>query len=161
MATPNDIPHRAIENLLYEWARTIDEDRLEQLAGLMLPSATYKVTSRFNADRGLPSAVIDCRSSDQLQDRITSMRVANVYEKHFYRHVVSGVQVVGGREAAGWEVRANYLIVKTMEHDGSITVFSSGQYRDRVVLDGGEPKFASRLVVYDSRMIDTVLVTPI
>ena len=161
MATLHDTPHRAIENLLYEWARTIDEDRLEQLAGLMLPSATYKVTSRFNADRGLPSAVIDCRSSDQLQDRITSMRVANVYEKHFYRHVVSGVQVVGGSEAAGWDVRANYLVVKTMEHDGSITVFSSGQYRDRVVLDGGEPKFASRLVVYDSRMIDTVLVTPI
>ncbi len=161
MATLHDTPHRAIENLLYEWARTIDEDRLEQLGELMLPSATYKVTSRFNADRGLPSAVIDCRSSDQLQDRITSMRVANVYEKHFYRHVVSGVQVIGGTEAAGWDVRANYLIVKTMEHDGSIMVFSSGQYRDRVVLDGGEPKFASRLVVYDSRMIDTVLVTPI
>jgi hypothetical protein len=34
-ATPEPAVMRAIENLSYEWARTIDENRLEDLAGLL------------------------------------------------------------------------------------------------------------------------------
>jgi anthranilate 1,2-dioxygenase small subunit len=154
----------AIEQLLYEWARTVDEDRLEDLAALLTEDARYKVISRFNTDRNLPAAVIDCRSRGQLLDRIKSLRVANIYEKHFYRHLLSGVQVIGGEGPPGgevWEVRANYVLVRTMEHDGSISVYSSGQHQDSVVFEDSVPRFRSRVVVYDSRIIDTVLVIPI
>ena len=154
----------AIENLNYEWARLIDEDRIEAIGDLMTENGSYKVASRFNVDRNLPSAVIDCRSRAQLLDRITSMRVANIYERQLYRHVVSGVQVLGPAEGVAgdaWEARANYVIVRTMEHDGSMIVYSCGQYRDVVVFEGGQPRFARRHVVYDSRMIETVLVIPI
>jgi len=154
----------AIESLNYEWARLIDENRIEDIGDLMLEEGEYKVASRFNVDRNLPSAVIDCRSRAQLLDRITSMRVANIYEKHLYRHVVSGVQVLGpaaGVPGDAWECRANYVIVRTMEHDGSMMVYSCGQYRDVVVFASGAAKFLKRHVIYDSRMIETVLVIPI
>ena len=154
----------AVENLNYEWARLIDEDRIEAAGELLAGDASYKVASRFNVDRNLPSAVIDCRSRDQFLDRVSSMRVANIFERQIYRHVVSGVQVLGPAEGHGsdaWETRANYVIIRTMEHDGSMVVYSCGQYRDVVVFENGQPKFASRHVVYDSRMIETVLVIPI
>jgi anthranilate 1,2-dioxygenase small subunit len=152
--------HRAIEHLLYEWARRIDEDRLEALAELMLESGEYKVASRFNVDRNLPVAVIHCRSAAQLRDRVTSLRVANVYEKHHYRHVVSGVQVIDAH-AGECEVRANYVVHRIMEHDGSTIVFSTGQYRDLVAFEGAAPKFKRRHVVFDSRAIETLLVIPL
>ena len=56
---------RAIEALVYEWARVIDENRLEDLAGLLTEDGEYKVASRYNLDRGLPLAVIDTRSRGQ------------------------------------------------------------------------------------------------
>jgi anthranilate 1,2-dioxygenase small subunit len=152
--------HRAIENLLHEWARTVDEARYEDLTLLMTESGEYKVMSRFNVERGLPLAIIYARSQAQFRDRILSMRVANVYETQFYRHTVTGVQIISVANGR-YEVRANYTVVRIMEHDGSMTLFSTGQYRDEVVFEGETPKFARRHVVYDSRAIDTLLVIPL
>jgi anthranilate 1,2-dioxygenase small subunit len=152
--------HRLIENLVYEWARAIDEGRLEALAELLIEAGEYKVASRYNQDRGLPLAVIHTRSRAQLRDRIQSLRVANIFEPHHYRHLVAGVQVVGV-EAGSYEVRSNYTVIRIMEHDGAMAVFSTGQYRDRVVFEADAPRFARRHVIYDSRAIDTLLVIPL
>ncbi len=152
--------HRAIENLVYEWARRIDEDRLEELDKLLVETGEYKVASRYNADRGLPLAVIHTRSRAMLRDRIASLRVANVYEPHCYRHIVSGVQIVEARDDV-FEVRSNYLVIRTMEHDGSQGIFSTGQCRDEVVFEGTTPLFRRRYVLYDSKAIDTLLAYPL
>ncbi len=151
---------RAIEGLVFEWARAIDEDRLEALAALLVEDGEYKVASRYNLDRGLPLAVIHTRSRAQLRDRIVSLRVANIYEAHHYRHLVSGVQVIGA-EGGAYEVRSNYAVIRIMEHDGSSAIFSSGQYRDSVLFEGATPRFRRRHVVFDSKAIDTLLVYPI
>jgi anthranilate 1,2-dioxygenase small subunit len=151
---------RAVENLIYEWARAIDEDRVEAIAELLLPDGRYTVQSRFNHDRGLPMAIIDAHSAAQLRDRIKSMRVANIYEPHHYRHILSGVQIVG--EADGvLQVRSNYLVVRTMSLDGDMAIFSTGQCQDEVVLSPEGPRFKRRLFLYDSRIIETLLVIPL
>ena len=105
MSAQHEQHFRAVENLIYEWARAIDEDRVEAIAELLLPDGRYTVQSRFNHDRGLPMAIIDARSAAQLRDRIKSMRVANIYEPHHYRHILSGVQIVG--EADGVLLRVS------------------------------------------------------
>ena len=69
---------RAIENLLYEWARAIDENRVEDICELLAPDGRYRVQSRFNADRGLPHSLMDAQSPAQLRDRIRSMRLAQM-----------------------------------------------------------------------------------
>jgi len=162
MAKPayDDATFRAIEQLVYEWARMCDEDRLESLHTLLVEAGEYRIQSRYNADHGLPLSVVHTRSGAQLRDRITSLRVANVYEKHHYRHLVSGVQVVGV-DAGVYEVRSNYAVIRTMEHDGSMAVFSAGQCRDRIVFDGGEARFLARHILFDSKAIDTLLVIPL
>ncbi len=151
---------RAIEALVHEWARAVDEDRLEDLAGLLTEDGEYEVASRYNVDRGLPLAVIHTRSRAQLRDRITSLRVANLYEAHCYRHLVSGVQVTG-EDRGEFEVRSNYAVIRVMEHDGASSIFSTGQYRDRVVFEGAAARFRRRHVVFDSKAIDTLLVYPL
>ena len=126
----------------------------------MLPQARYRVQSRFNADRGLPHALIDAHSAAQLRDRIKSMRVANIYEPHHYRHLVSGVQITGG-DGRLLEVRSSFLVVRTQELDGEMKVFACGQCEDVVDVTGEQPRFASRLFRLDSRIVETLLVIPL
>ena len=152
--------HRAVENLIYEWARAIDENRVEAIAELMRDDGRYTVISRFNADRGLPLAIIDAHSAAQLRDRILSMRQANVYEPHHYRHIVSGVQIIGEQNGL-LEVRSNFLVVRTLEIDGSMMLYASGQAQDLVDVSGAAPRFAIRRLVFDSRAVETLMVIPI
>jgi anthranilate 1,2-dioxygenase small subunit len=158
--TPFDTHIRAVENLIYEWARHIDEDHVEAIAGLMLEEGRYTVKSRFNHDRDLPMAIIDSHSAAQLRDRIKSMRVANIYEPHHYRHILSGVQILN-EEAGVLHVRSNFLVIRTMALDGDMKIFSTGQCQDEIVLSANGPKFKKRLFLYDSRIIETLLVVPI
>jgi anthranilate 1,2-dioxygenase small subunit len=154
-------PHfRRVENLVHEWARAIDENRVEAICALLAPDGRYTVQSRFNADRKLPHALIDARSAAQLRDRIQSMRLANIYEPHHYRHIVSGVQIVGG-EAAALQVRSNFLVVRTMDLDGDMKIFAAGQCEDVVDASGGQPLFRARRFLLDSRVVETLLVIPL
>jgi anthranilate 1,2-dioxygenase small subunit len=51
-------------------------------------------------------------------------------------------------------------VVRTVS-DGTMTLFSAGNYVDKIVLDGGVAKFEERLVIQDSRRIETLLVIPL
>ncbi len=157
--TVDEATRRLVEDTIHAVARSIDEDRLEALPDYFLADATYRIASRFNLDRGLPLAPVNCTSRAMLADRIAAMREANVYHRQHYRHVISGIVIVrvAGNEL---EVRSNYIVVRTLE-DGSSTLFSSGEYRDRMVIEGERALFRERLVVFDSKAIDTLLVIPI
>jgi anthranilate 1,2-dioxygenase small subunit len=160
MSAQHEQHFRAVENLIYEWARAIDEDRVEAIPEWLLPDGRYTVQSRFNHDRGLPMAIIDSRSAAQLRDRIKSMRLANIYEPHHYRHILSGVQIVAEVDGV-LQVRSNYLVVRTMSLDGDMAIFSTGQCQDEVVITPDGPRFKRRLFLYDSRIIETLLVIPL
>ena len=155
-------PHfRAVENLVFEWARAIDENRVEDVCTLLAPEGRYTVQSRFNADRRLPHALMDAQSAAQLRDRIRSMRLANIYEPQHYRHLVSGVQIVGGDPQAGLQVRSNFVVVRTMDLDGDMKLFAAGQCEDVVDVSGSEPLFARRHFKLDSRLVETLMVIPL
>jgi len=152
--------HRAVENLIYEWARLIDEDQVEAVTQLLQDDGRYTVQSKFNRDRQLPMAIIDAHSAAQLRDRIMSMRIANIYQPHHYRHIISGVQIVG-LDGDVLQVRSNYLVIRTMDLDGDMKVFSTGQCQDEVVITPEGPRLKSRRFVYDSRIVETLLVIPL
>jgi anthranilate 1,2-dioxygenase small subunit len=151
---------RRVENLAYEWARAIDENRVEAICELLAPDGRYTVQSRFNADRQLPHALIDARSAAQLRDRIQAMRLANIYEPQHYRHLVSGVQIVGG-EPGALQVRSNFLVVRTLDLDGDMKIFAAGQCEDVVDATGDRPLYRARRFKLDSRVVETLLVIPL
>jgi anthranilate 1,2-dioxygenase small subunit len=151
----------AVSYLLAEWAHAIDDDRVEQIAALMHPEGRYTVTSRFNHDRGLPMAIIDARSAAQLRDRIKSMRLANIYQPQHYRHVISGIQVIGQTPFGLLQVRSSFVVVRTLELMGDSILFASGQCHDLIDPQGEMPRFVERRMVYDSRAVETLMVIPI
>jgi anthranilate 1,2-dioxygenase small subunit len=156
----NETDYRRVEQLIYEWARRIDENRVEAITDLLTPSGRYTVQSRFNLDRNLPHCSIDCHSPAQLRDRILSMRIANIYEPHHYRHMISGIQILH-KENDQLEVVSNFSIIRTMELDGQIQIIFTGQARDLVEMDEEQTLFAKRHLIFDSRAIETLLVIPI
>ena len=156
----NESDYRLVEQLIFEWARRIDENRVEEIADLLVPNGRYTVQSRFNLDRNLPHCSIDCHSPAQLRDRILSMRIANIYEPHHYRHMISGIQILK-KENNLFEVVSNFSIIRTMELDGQIQIIFTGQAKDEILIDQQTILFTRRHLVFDSRAIETLLVIPI
>jgi anthranilate 1,2-dioxygenase small subunit len=149
----------AVTALLAEYAHCIDDDRIEEWPGLFTDPCLYRITTRDNHARGFPASIMMCDSRGMLMDRVVSVRTANVFEPHRYRHIVSCVQVVESGEAS-WRLRSNYLVTRTMR-DGTMAVFSTGEYQDRIVLDEGEPRFNERIVICDHGMINNLIALPL
>jgi anthranilate 1,2-dioxygenase small subunit len=155
-----DMSVRAVEAMIHAIARAIDDDRLEELPGFFTEAGTYKVASRFNLDRGLPMAQIYCTSRAMILDRMLSLRKANIYAKQHYRHLISGILVSAAPDGS-LSARSNYMVVRTMEESGVSSIFSCGEYRDRIVFEEGVPKLSERTVAFDSRSIETLLAIPL
>ena len=56
--------------------------------------------------------------------------------------------------------RSNYMVVRTMG-TGAMTIFAVGIYLDKILLERNGGRFSERIVVTDSRRIDTLLVIPL
>jgi len=138
-----------------DYARCIDDDRLEEWPGFFLEQCLYKVTTAENIAKGYEAGLIYADSRAMLQDRISALRDANIYERQRYRHIV-GLPALG---AAG-AVETPFLVVRIMR-DGKMDLFATGRYLDKVVEEGMALKFAERVVVCDSSRFDTLLAIPL
>jgi anthranilate 1,2-dioxygenase small subunit len=87
------------------------------------------------------------------------LRTINVFEPHRYLHQICGL-TIEDIESASVRCRSNYLVVRTML-DGAMSIFSAGVYLDKVRLGPEGPRFEERIVVADSRRIETLLVLPL
>lgn len=144
---------------LAAYTQCIDDDRLEDWPDYFPDDCLYIVQSRENYDRGLPISAIYCDSKGMLVDRIVSLRHANIYAEHFYRHVLSipVIQSVTGDEIT---VHTNYVVFRTLL-DGASQTYSVGRYIDKLVRINGELKFKEKIVIFDTNQIATLMVTPI
>ena len=151
--------HYAASKLLSDYVETIDEDRLEQWPDLFVTDCVYQVIARENTDRGLPTSAIYCDSRGMLVDRIVALRHANIYAKHYYRHVLSNVNVKGV-EGDELVVQSNYVVLQTLV-EGDTHVFNAGKYLDRMVATPDGLRFKRKVVVFDTYRIPNLLVTPL
>jgi anthranilate 1,2-dioxygenase small subunit/terephthalate 1,2-dioxygenase oxygenase component beta subunit len=151
----------AILDLNARYAQTIDDGRLEDWPGFFTETARYVVTTAENFERGLPLGIIYATSRAMLRDRVRSLREANVYEAQRYRHVVGLPLIELGADGAP-RATTSFIVVRVM-HTGETSVFACGRYRDRIVNDAndGALRFAERIVVLDSRQVDTLLALPL
>ncbi|MGO8915340.1 MAG: aromatic-ring-hydroxylating dioxygenase subunit beta [Stellaceae bacterium] len=157
---PADIATQlAVERLLARYVASIDEDRLEEWPDYFIEQCRYQIISSENYEQGLPFGVFFANSRGMLRDRVSALRQANVYEPQRYRHLVSST-LIHGESGGIVTAQSNYMVVRIM-HDGATALFSTGRYLDRVSLSGPEPLFAEKLVIFDSRRIDTLLAIPL
>ena len=67
-----------VAQLNAEYARAIDDDRLESWPDLFTDPCVYKITSADNHRRGLPVGLVYADSRGMLKDRVTALREANI-----------------------------------------------------------------------------------
>jgi 3-phenylpropionate/cinnamic acid dioxygenase small subunit len=142
-----------------EYARALDDDRLEAWPDFFADDCLYKITSADNHRKGMEVGLIYADSKGMVRDRVSALREANIYERQTYRHVVGMPAILG--EADG-VIRAEtpFLVVRIMR-DGTMDLFATGRYLDVLVEDDGALRFRERLVVCDSSRIDTLLAIPL
>jgi 3-phenylpropionate/cinnamic acid dioxygenase small subunit len=142
-----------------DYARAIDDDRLEDWPGFFTEKCLYKVTSADNHRRGLEVGVIYADSNGMLRDRVAALREANIYERQTYRHLVGLPAIVGG-EGEVTRAETPFLVVRIMR-DGTMDLFATGRYLDALVDNGGVLRLRERVVVCDSGRFDTLLAIPL
>jgi anthranilate 1,2-dioxygenase small subunit len=148
-----------IHELIGDYAERIDEDRLEEWPDLFADPCRYLIISRANHAAGMRQGVIYAASRGMLLDRVFSIRRANIFEPHRYRHVVGPIRLKAVEGSAA-VVRSNFLAARIM-HDGATTLFATGVYQDRIDISTTPYRFSERIVVLDSDKIDTLLAIPL
>lgn len=142
-----------------QYIDTIDTGRLEEWPNLFTEECVYEIVPKENEDLGLPVGVMHCFSQAMLRDRIVSMRKANIFEEHSYRHFTSSLTFkVTGPDSV--EMQSNYLIVQTLT-DGESHVYQTGRYHDQLVRTAAGWRYRSKRAIYDTSRVQTLLVTPV
>jgi anthranilate 1,2-dioxygenase small subunit len=148
-----------VQELIGEYAERIDEDRLEEWPDLFADPCRYLVISRGNFEAGMRQGVMYAATRGMLLDRVFSIRRANLFEPHRYRHVIGPMRL---KEVVdGVAVVHSHFIVARIMHDGITTLFATGRYLDRINIATMPYRFNERVVVLDSDKIDTLLAIPL
>src|SRR5262245_26803622 len=141
------------------YARCIDDGDLGAWPDFFAEQCTYKITTADNHRQGLEAGLVFANSRAMLVDRVTSLREANVYERHTYRHML-GQPRIKSHEAGAVGSETSFLVVRIMR-DGTTDIYATGRYLDLYSLQGAAPKLVERIVVCDSSRFDTLLALPL
>lgn len=149
----------AIAAIQADYARCIDDDRLEEWPGFFHADCHYRITSADNHRRGLPAGLVWADSRGMLADRVSALREANIYERQAYRHILGLPHVT---EAAGALRSETPFMVARIMRDGTTDLYATGRYLDLWAPDdAGMLKLKERVVVCDASRIDTLLALPL
>jgi 3-phenylpropionate/cinnamic acid dioxygenase small subunit len=148
-----------VAQLNADYARAIDDDRLEDWPGFFTEPCLYTITTAENHRLGLPAGLIFADSKGMLEDRVAALREANVFERQAYRHLV-GLPARLGESDGALRAETPFLVVRIVR-DGRMDLFATGRYLDVIVDEGDALRFRARVVVCDSARIDTLLAIPL
>ena len=148
-----------IERLFARYCACIDEDELDQWPDLFTEDGCYQMVARENYTHGYPIPLVLLDSRGMMQDRVHSLKNANIFAAHRYRHAQSGVRITA-RDDDEISVSSSYIVVQTLD-DGVTELYQAGSYYDRLVDNGDTLVFRERLVIYDTSRVQTLLATPV
>jgi anthranilate 1,2-dioxygenase small subunit len=148
-----------IDDLNRRYGHLIDDGDLECWPELFAEDGLYKITTRWNFKNNMPAGLMLCDSRAMMQDRISALRTANIYEPHSYRHLIDPPMMTAGAGDA-MSVQTSFAVFRTMQ-SGASEIFSTGKYLDTLIDINGGLIFQERIVVCDSERIDTMIVIPL
>ncbi len=151
--------YHAILRAQAEYARCIDDGRLEEWPDHFHGRCLYKVTTAEMLRDGLEGAIIFANSRGMLIDRVSALREANIYERQSYRHILGQPSIVSD---VGGDIRTEtpFLVARILR-DGDTDIFATGRYLDCYRMEEGKAKLNERIVVCDSSRIDTLMALPL
>ena len=149
----------AIERLFADYCAALDEGELEAWPEFFLDEGLYQMIARENFAFGYPIPLLLLDSKGMMKDRVYSLRNANIYQPHRYRHAQAGIRITA-RESDGYRVSSSYIVVQTL-NEGVSEVYQAGSYYDYLVHSDSGLRFKERVCVYDTSRITTLLATPV
>jgi anthranilate 1,2-dioxygenase small subunit len=155
----NDSVYQMISRAQAEYARCIDDDRLEEWPNHFHGSCVYKITTAANHREGLEGAIIFANSKGMLVDRVSALREANIYERQSYRHILGQPSILHESEGEA-RSETSFLVARILQ-DGDTDIFATGRYLDFYKIEDGQARLNERTVVCDSSRIDTLLALPL
>lgn len=150
--------HR-IDTLNRRYGHVIDEDQLEDWPTFFTEDARYMITTRQNHEANMPVGLILCENRGMMEDRISALRVANLFEPHSYRHLIDP-PIVTEQNETEITVQTSFACFRTVQASAP-EIFCTGKYLDRIIDDGQILRLKERIVVCDSERIDTLIVIPL
>jgi anthranilate 1,2-dioxygenase small subunit len=142
-----------------DYARCIDDGRLENWPDYFDDPCTYKITTAAKYREGLEAGIVFANSQGMLVDRVSALREANIYEHHTYRHIL-GVPSILEEIDGAVRSETSFLVARIMR-DGETDIFATGRYLDQYRVRERGPKLVERIVVCDSSRINTLLALPL
>ena len=132
--------------------------RRDLLLGMGSVGVTHAALAHQPARIGILRASL---TPDRLLDALRRGLVASGYtENQRYRHVI-GATLVGPVEDGCVRAVSTFIVARIM-HTGETTLFATGRYDDHIVVDDRKAlRFADKVVILDSRQIDTLLAIPL
>jgi anthranilate 1,2-dioxygenase small subunit len=148
-----------LQRLQERYVTVIDADRLEEWPELFTEDGVYEIVPRENQELGLPVGIMHCFGRPMMRDRVVSLRKANVYERHVYRHLTSGLELTTV-DTNTVDAESNYVVVQTLS-EGESRIYQAGRYFDRVVRTADGRRYQRKRAIYDTSRVQTLLVTPV
>jgi anthranilate 1,2-dioxygenase small subunit len=142
-----------------DYARCIDDDRLEEWPHLFHGKCLYRITTSANYREGLEAGLVFANSRGMLLDRVSALRDANIYERQSYRHILGQPSIIS-QEGAMVRSETSFLVVRILQ-DGDTDIYATGRYLDLYEIADGAARLNERTVVCDSSRIDTLLALPL
>lgn len=150
---------REVAHLNYRYSQCLDDQRLSDWPEFFTEDCRYLIHPRENFDAGMEGYWLYFENKRMLRDRVVSLLEVNIYRIRRERRFVSNI-VLTGRDGDAWLARAYYMMLHT-DNEGRSTVFSVGEYRDRIVESGGALQFRERQVIADTFTVASHLSMPI
>lgn len=149
----------AIARAQADYARCIDDDRLEEWPDFFEENCLYRITSATSHREGYEASVVFANSRGMLIDRISALREANIYERQAYRHLL-GMPSLLDETPKSVRTETSFMVARIMQ-DGTTDLYATGRYLDVWNIGGNTPKLVERIVVCDSSRFDTLLALPL
>ena len=154
-----EVLRAGIETLFADYTGCLNDGRFEEWPDFFTETCLYKIVSRENFERGLPLAQVLCESRGYLQDRVVSIRKTSVYAPRRIRRLTTDIRIVGWVGEA-LETRASFAVFESLT-DEPTRVFMTGEYQDRLVVQGARLLFSERVCIFDGALVQNSLIFPI
>jgi salicylate 5-hydroxylase small subunit len=150
---------QAIAALLHQSDQILDSNDLATWPDLFCADGQYQLQSRENFDAGLPLSVMHLTSQAMLRDRVYAVAHTIYHEPYYQRHVCGAPLLSLGAQGRV-HAESSYLVVRT-QRDSMPQILSTGRYIDKLVLQDGVWKFASRQAIFDNDLIPNSIIKPV
>jgi 3-phenylpropionate/cinnamic acid dioxygenase small subunit len=149
------------------YAFSIDSDSLETWPQFFTEDALYRITHIENENENLAAGIVYADSRNMLIDRIAALRLANIYERQRYRHIL-GIPAIVEQNSEATYAHTPFLVARIMA-TGQTDVFATGFYKDKFVASSDAAinghsfgiLLQERIAVCDSTVTDTLLALPL